>query len=394
MDRRRGLVRIGQVCLLLLAAWLLFHWWEARPPVIRSDDAVDDLIEEVGDTYVPVHVGEIERGTLRQYVTAYGTVEPASAIGGHDAASANVSSVTTGVVAAVECSEGQLVAKGAPLFMLDSRLVDSAIEQQRALAIADQAAVERMTPPAATQSTTKPSTQLSTQTSTRPWWAINAQRQLAADDAAMDQLVVQRDSLKVTAPLAGTITNLNIAAGEIVDSKKIAVQIIDLDRLVAAVDVPPEGLADLRAGQLATIDLRSTNSSTQPATQPSPMTGNIVLVDPTINPATGMGSADIAIPSGSALRPGQFVRAQIVAREETDRLMVPTQSITQNQNGDPAVGRVETDGRWSVLVPVRTGRRDGDKIEIEGQGLDAGQQIVTTGANGLVQRTRLHLLKD
>jgi multidrug efflux pump subunit AcrA (membrane-fusion protein) len=122
--------------------------------------------------------------------------------------------------------------------------------------------------------------------------------------------------------------------------------------------------------------------------------GTVLLIDSAIDPATGMGSADISLPAGSGLRPGQLVRAEITVGEEADRLFVPTQSITQNQNGDPAIGKVETDDRWAWLVAVRTGWRDGDKIEIEAEGLDAGQPIVTGGANGLVQRTRLHVLKD
>jgi multidrug efflux pump subunit AcrA (membrane-fusion protein) len=107
-----------------------------------------------------------------------------------------------------------------------------------------------------------------------------------------------------------------------------------------------------------------------------------------------MGSVDIAIPAGTGLHPRQFVRAQIITAEETDRLIVPTASITQNKSGDPAVGKVETDGRWAELIPVKTGWTDGDKTEIEGEGLDAGQPVVTVGANGLVQRTRLHAVRD
>jgi RND family efflux transporter MFP subunit len=222
------------------------------------------------------------------------------------------------------------------------------------------------------------------------WRLAEAQRQVSVDAAELHRLQEQRKLLAIAAPIAGTVTRLNISAGDTLEPGKVAVQLVDLDRLVATVDVPAQDLSYLKAGQTASIDLRSANSTTQP----SSITGNVVLIDPTINPSTGMGSADVALPAGSGLRPGQFVRAQIVTGQENGRLMVPTQSITQNKNGDPAVGLVETDGRWAVLVPVTTGWRDGDQTEIAGQGLDAGEQVVTIGANGLVQRTRLHLLRD
>jgi membrane fusion protein (multidrug efflux system) len=373
-----------QVCVLLGAATALFFWWTVRPPVVVSDDQVDDLIEMVGDTYVPVHVTNIERGTLHKYVTAYGTIQPASATAGHEAASVNVASPGIAPFASVSCIEGEYVEKGQTLFTLDSRSLDATIDQAQKLVTADQSALAAITKtdPATTKaaSTTEPATPL--------WRIVDLQRQLAAHQAALERVQAGRNLLTITAPIAGTVTILNIAAGGMADPNNTAVEIIDLDRLVATVDVPASDLADLRVGQHATIDLQS-EATTQPA-----ISGDITLIDPAINPTTGMGSVDIALPGGSGLHPRQFVRVRIITAEETDRLMVPTASITQNKNGDPAVGKVETDGRWAELVSVKTGWTDGDKTEIDGQGLDAGQEVVTVGANGLVQRTRLHLLKD
>ena len=84
---------------------------------------------------VPVHVGTITRATLRRYVTAYGMVEP------DPKASARVASPVAGVVADVNCVEGQRVEKGALLFQLDSRAADVAqafaeksVERQQKLA--------------------------------------------------------------------------------------------------------------------------------------------------------------------------------------------------------------------------------------------------------------------
>jgi RND family efflux transporter MFP subunit len=390
MGGRRGIIRTTQVCLLILAAWLLYHWWSVKPPAIVSDDAIDDLIEEVGDTYVPVHEGNIERGTLRHYVIAYGIVQPAVKIAGQEAASASVSSSAVAAVATVQCAEGQSVTKGQNLFTLDPRGANAAIEHAQQLVDADRAAMESIKPPStvtATTATTLPATMPG-------WWSAIASRQLAVDQAALDLSKSQRDLLTVASPINGTVTNLNIAVGEMSDPSKPAVEIVDLDRLVATIDVPPAMLGQLHVGQSAEIEFSSSESATTSTTQPTPIVGSVVLVDSTLNPTTGMGSADIALPPGSGLLPGRFVQAKITTAEEPDRLMVPTLSITQNQNGDPAVGKIETDGRWAVLVPVTTGWRDGDKTEIEGEGLAAGQAVVTIGANGLVQRTRLHLLKD
>jgi RND family efflux transporter MFP subunit len=378
MDAKRISIRLGQVILLIVGALLIGLWWERKPAMVLSDDAVDDLIEEVGDTYVPVHEAQIQRGTLRQYLTAYGTIEPAAPTLGQPPASAVVSAPGPAIVAQVLCGQGQNVVKGTPLFSLDSRSLDAAIRQQEQNIAADQAAIE----------------QSRSFATTRPWHVVDQARELAGDQAFLQKLQAQRNLLTINAPIAGTITTMNLNPGSVVTPTSAAIRIIDLTRLVAAVDVPASDLGRLSVGQSATIDLSAISATTQPTTEPTAITGNVVLIDPTADPTTGMRSVDISLPANSGLVPGQLVRAKITVGEATDRLYVPTQSITQNANGDPAVGKIETDDRWAVLVPVQTGWRDGDKVEITGQGLDAGQWVVTVGANGLVQRTRLKSLKD
>jgi RND family efflux transporter MFP subunit len=375
-------VRAVQVFLLLAVAGILFYWWQKKPPVVVSDDEVDDLIEEVGDTYVPVHVANIENGTLRQYVTAYGTIAPAGAMAERKAASANVTCPVAAIATSVNCVEGQHVEKGQALFTLDSRAADADIAHAEQLVQADQAGIAEIGKAAATQSA-------ATQPTTQSLGMAYAMRQLAVDQGLLARAKVDRELLRVVAPIAGTVVSLNVAVGEIAEPAKTAVEIVDLDRLVASVDVTAADLGQLWVGQKATVQWRSIAT-----TRPAEIGGEVALVDSAINPKTGMGSVDISLPASSPFLPGEFVEARIVVGEESDRLMVPTESITQNANGDPAVGMVQTDGRWAVLVPVKTGWRDGDKTEIEGEGLAAGQAVVTVGANGLVQRTRLHLLRD
>src|SRR5437762_11091254 len=77
--------------------------------------------EKKPEAEVPVHVAKITRATLRGYVTAYGTVEPAPKAG------ARVAVSVPGVVTTVACVEGQRVERGALLFELDGRAAEVAI---------------------------------------------------------------------------------------------------------------------------------------------------------------------------------------------------------------------------------------------------------------------------
>jgi membrane fusion protein (multidrug efflux system) len=374
MDQRRNFKLTLQILILIAAVALLAYWASRRPAVVMSDDAVDDLIEEVGDTYVPVHAGNIERSTLHQYVTAFGRIEPAAATKDSKAASVDVASPVAGIVAKLDCYEGQHVSSGQPLFSLDTTHLDAEIERCKAIIAADEklAAFERQ------------------DLFLLSWPFFGVERQAAVDRADLALLQSQRDRLGITAPIAGVITQLNIAAGASVDPARSAVRIVDLDRLVASVDLSLESLRQVRPGQPATVEFTAEST----ASNDSALSGTVVLIDAVADVSTGMGSVDIALPAGSGLMPGQFVRARIVVGEEADRLSVPIDAITRNAAGQTAIGRIETDGRWAVLVPVQTGWREGDRVEVTGEGLAADQPIVTLGSYGLVQRTRLNLLKN
>ncbi|MCJ7611161.1 MAG: HlyD family secretion protein, partial [Candidatus Aminicenantes bacterium] len=85
-----------------------------------------------------VHIGTIGRATLRQFVTAYGVVMPQPASPGQVPADSEVAAPVSGIVAHIDCVEGQRVAKGSVLFRLDSRVAEVAVDKsKKALAFAE-----------------------------------------------------------------------------------------------------------------------------------------------------------------------------------------------------------------------------------------------------------------
>jgi len=79
------------------------------------------------------------------------------------------------------------------------------------------------------------------------------------------------------------------------------------------------------------------------------------------------------------LLPGMFAQVQVTAAEKSDALIVPRDAIVQ-VDGQPTVF-VAQDGR-AVARKVQTGIADEKSTEIV-SGIDAGDQIVTLGQNGL-----------
>jgi membrane fusion protein (multidrug efflux system) len=96
------------------------------------------------------------------------------------------------------------------------------------------------------------------------------------------------------------------------------------------------------------------------------------------------------------LRPGQFVKVRIISEEHKDCLAVPVESVAKDSAGGTFVALVE--GDKAVLKPVKVGVREGDLIEVDGDGLEPGKTLVTEGAYGIIMTqqfaTRIRAVND
>jgi membrane fusion protein (multidrug efflux system) len=296
--------------------------------------------EKKPEAEVPVHVARITRATLRSYVTAYGTVEA------EPKAAARVGVGVPGVVTAVNCVEGQRVERGAMLFELDGRAVDVAVSFA-------EKSLERQKKLAEAEGTSQKLLQ-------------EAEQQLAAARA-------QQALLKIHSPIAGVVTKLNVKAGEAADLTTVLAEVVDLDRLVVSLNVSSADLAALKAGQ--PVEVASADATNAVNT-------SLAFVSPSVDAKSGSGLARAGLPRNCGLRPGQFVKVRVVSDERKDCLAVPVASVAKDPTGATFIALVE--GEKAVLKPVKAGVRDGDLVEVEGEGVEADKTAVTEGAYGLI----------
>jgi len=336
------------VGVIVLAAVVGVVWWAWPAPM-------DEEGEVEAETDVAVRVAPIQSTTLRAYVTAYGTVAPEPA-GRNAAASTSVSPSAAGVIVVVNCVEGQKVTKGDVLFELDSRAADVAVDfAQKALAREQQLLQIEGTSAKAVQ---------------------NAQQEL---DAAR----VQQALLRVAAPLSGTVTRVMVKAGQAVDLGSAMAEVVDLGRLVVTAGVPSAELAGLKLGAAAEFTSEQGKS---------PVTGVLGFIGPRVDPQTGTAEVRVALPGGSKLRPGQFGTLRIASVEHAGVLAVPIQSVVRDEEGMSVIAIVEDD--MARRQPVTTGLRDDKWIEVAAEGLQAGMTVVTEGAYGLPETTKVHVIED
>jgi len=341
----------------------------------QPDTAADET-EPVTD--VAVTVAPVVRTTLHGYVTGWGTVEPESATAGRPPASAAVAAPVAGQISAIEVQEGQRVGRGDVLFRLDSRVADVAVDRARQ-------AVEFAESVAARQEALGPGEA----TSMRAFQ--EAQQQLMAARVALSEAEVQREFLDVRAPIDGTVTRVHAKLGDAIDPSTVLADLIDLNRLVVNAAVRSVDVSRVAPGQVVEFSpgaAPGVPAGAQPAVN---VEATVQYIGAEVDSTTDTVLVRARLGATSGLRPGQFVNARILTDERMDQLAVPVESIVEGADG-PEVAIVQ--GDTATRIPVTTGLREDDLIQVEGAGLREGMPVVVQGAYGLPPTTKVTIIGD
>ncbi len=307
--------------------------------------------DESTPSVVTVQTGVLKLATLHRYVQGFGTVEPAPATAGQPAASAPLAAPSAGVVTKVNVTEGQHVEQGDVLMELNSGTTTVAGAEQQ---------VTRQKELFAQQNTSLKNLQ-------------DAETQLAL--------------LRVTAPLSGTVTRVNVKPGQAVDLTTVVAEIMDLKRLAVSAEIPAAAVNDLKPGQTVQIDDASLRALDGQDARPT--TASLTFVGPTVNPNNGTVLVRAMLPMDSGLRPGQFVSLRIVTAVHTNALVAPAESVVTDERGQSVIALVN--GGEAAQTKVHTGFRENGWVEVEAQGLKAGDSVVTGGVYGLPDKTKINV---
>jgi membrane fusion protein (multidrug efflux system) len=316
-------------------------------------------------TEVAVQTGKITKTTLHRYVMAYGTVEPEPAAGGKPAASSKIAAPMTGILTQIHCEEGQYVKKGDLLFELDTRSADALIAKAEVAVEFAQKNFARKQQLNATDNISR---------------RLYDEAEQLLQSARKDLLnaKTQKDLLQIKAPLSGTVAAIHFKVGEAVSLNTVLADLIDLDRLNLVMRVPSQEATMLRLGQPVEIS----SVSIQP--------GKLIFISPQVDPLTDTVLVRVTLNKDSGLRSGQLVSVRIVVEERLERLAVPIESVV-TRGGGSVIAVVEGDSAKQKII--KPGLRDGNLVEISGEGLQEGMIIVTQGVYGLPPETHIRVLK-
>jgi membrane fusion protein (multidrug efflux system) len=318
--------------------------------------------ETAPPTEVAVQVARVVKTTLTRTVTGYGTIEPDLATKGAPPASARLSPAVAGIITEVNGIEGQTVKKGDVLFRLDSRAVDAAVATAELAISFAQKNFERQRKLIAAEGTSEK-------------LVLEAEQALAAAQAELATAKVQQSLLTGEAPLSGTLVKFTARPGEAADAATVLAEVVDLDRLVAAVSVPQAEASSLETGQKAKINEVETT---------------VAYISPQVDSVSDTVLVRLGVPKGSGLNTGEFITSRIIVEERPGKLAVPRASVYTDAEGRTTLSIVE--GDHAKKREVKAGLRDGDLVEVEGGGVTEGATVVTIGSYALPEETRVRVL--
>lgn len=198
--------------------------------------------------------------------------------------------------------------------------------------------------------------------------ARTRQAALTQRRAELDLALKQLSDTRLRAPFDGAIQARIAHLGEFLPAGGQVLTIVRTDPLRLRLEIPERHAVAVRADQPLRLRVEGHTNA---------VPGRLARVSPAISGQNRMSIVEADIPSDGLLRPGLFVRAEIVTHENDPGLAVPPSALIVFAGLEKVV--TVRDGK-ALERPVVTGRRSADWVEVL-SGLQAGERVVVNPGN-------------
>jgi RND family efflux transporter MFP subunit len=213
--------------------------------------------------------------------------------------------------------------------------------------------------------------------------ADQAAADLAAAQAAAVTARRAQELATLRSPIAGVVTRMGAVLGASVDASEPLVDVVDPAALDVVFNVSPAEAARIQPGD--TLALRSSEGTGGESLG----TARVVSVAVAVDSATRAVAVRAHVRPGGATRPlrlGESVVGRIVTGVHANAVTIPIEALVPEGEGFRVY--VVDSGGVAHARPVTVGARNEARAEIV-QGLKGGETIVTTGAYGVADSTRV-----
>jgi RND family efflux transporter MFP subunit len=192
------------------------------------------------------------------------------------------------------------------------------------------------------------------------------------------------EKLKVKAPFKGVITSLPYyTSGTLVASGTTVVGLMDYSNLQMEVNLPEKYIAEVQNGQ----EVRIMNYTLPNDT----LHGTVKALSPAISTATRTFTGMLSIDNPELkLRPGMFVKADIVLARKDSVIVIPKNVIISGQRGKSVF---VVDKGTAVEKKITFGFENQNEAEIT-SGLNFNDRLVVKGFETLRNRSKVKVINQ
>lgn len=220
------------------------------------------------------------------------------------------------------------------------------------------------------------------------------QAELAASDAPLQaaskgleqaQLAYNQaqDALKnveVKAPISGTITSIDIEAGEFATNSQPSMVIMDMENVIVQFGITENLINKVVKGDTVLLEISSADFNEEAV---------IESVSSSVDMMTGLYNVKVKVKNNGKIKPGMFTKVMIKTDIKENVLAVKSEAVVE-RGGENCV--YVANGEYTVEKKVETGLDTGMYIEII-SGLTDGEKVIIKGQNYVSNGSKIKVVR-
>jgi membrane fusion protein, multidrug efflux system len=274
-------------------------------------------------------------------------------------------------------TEGSYVEKGQPMFQLDKRQAQAAVEQatgnlERARAALSQAQIDvrRFTPLVAQRAVSQAELDKATSSERA------ASATVDADQAALDNAKLNLGWTTVTSPISGIAGVAKVGIGDLITPTTVMTTVSTVNPIYVDINIAEQDYMRFQRNKPSQSKQQNLELILGDGTI-YPHRGSVRFVNREVDSRTGTIQVRGEFPNpGNVLRPGQYARIRAVTELRKAAFLIPQQSVSELQ-GVYQVGVVGSDNKVTIKT-VKLGPQFGDMWVVE-SGLQPGENVIVDG---------------
>jgi membrane fusion protein (multidrug efflux system) len=325
----------------------------------KQESGKKETKKETDTDAVPVQVISPTRGDISSFLLYSSNVDSEKMV--------DIYPLTSGIIEKINYDEGDSVAKGTVLAVLDDR--EASINEKKAKINYEQlkAEFERQEDIFKQDLISK-----------EDYERLRFRMENALLDWKQGQLLLSYT--RITSPISGLVTKRHIKIGNKITTAQLTFSVVNVTEKIVVVNIPGQERAHLYLKQKSVINAG-----------PLEIQGSVIRISPAIDPESGTFkvTVDIKDPKNT-LAVGQFVNVKIVKKIHKNVVLLTKDALIYD-GGKIFVFIVNEENKASKKA-IKTGFEDGARVEVV-EGVSDKDRVVTAGKSSLRNNTLVKIIE-